>query len=275
MRAPSEGKAVAALICGIVAILLSWTIFMGVAFGIVAVVLASQFSKSCGNNGKAAGGKVCGIVGIAFSVISLVTCLTLGVLTLIVAEYAIPYELVSAGSTSPAPSVSDDAETMEARSAAEEALAKVVGKDDVVVATVAEKADRAFDNSFGCSLSDMGIDPTDFAVWLMEGSTFAIGDYDVRTYSDGTGAVVATVEARSIYGVMGALLDGLMALGGDGFISDEERNAKLAELLPQAQDQAAAERGESFLTLELVRADGVWTVDEASLENALDQVFFS
>ncbi|WP_140396469.1 hypothetical protein [Gordonibacter sp. An230] len=257
------------------AILLSWTIFMGVAFGIVAVVLASQFSKSCGNNGKAAGGKVCGIVGIAFSVISLVTCLTLGVLTLIVAEYAIPYELVSAGSTSPAPSVSDDAETMEARSAAEEALAKVVGKDDVVVATVAEKADRAFDNSFGCSLSDMGIDPTDFAVWLMEGSTFAIGDYDVRTYSDGTGAVVATVEARSIYGVMGALLDGLMALGGDGFISDEERNAKLAELLPQAQDQAAAERGESFLTLELVRADGVWTVDEASLENALDQVFFS
>lgn len=69
---PSSGKALAALLCGIFAILLSGTIFFGIVLGIIAIVLAGQYVKSFGKDSKATGGKICGIIGIILSVIALI-----------------------------------------------------------------------------------------------------------------------------------------------------------------------------------------------------------
>ena len=70
-----------------------------------------------------------------------------------------------------------------------------------------------------------------------------------------------------------ALYEELLALDGDAVASEEEWKAKVAELLPQAQSQAAAEKSESYVALDFALVNGVWTVDEDSFENALDQVF--
>lgn len=75
----SNGKAVGALVCGILAILFSASILFGIALGIVAIVLAGQAVKQAGRDGKATGGKVCGIVGIVLSVLAFVLYVVIGV----------------------------------------------------------------------------------------------------------------------------------------------------------------------------------------------------
>ena len=65
--------------CGILAILFSASILFGIALGIVAIVLAGQAVKQAGRDGKATGGKVCGIVGIVLSVLAFVLYVVIGV----------------------------------------------------------------------------------------------------------------------------------------------------------------------------------------------------
>lgn len=273
--APGSGKAVAALVCGIAAIVLSGTVILGIGLGIAAIVLASQFVKSFGKDGKATGGKVCGIVGIVLSVLAIVAYLMFGAFVMMVIEHSGSHGAVYGGATEVVPLDSSDIDTeVEAvRSAAEGALGKMAGGDAGVAALVAEKAEGAFESSTGYTLTDLGIDPAEFAAWLMEDLTFSIDDNDVYADSGGVGLAFATVEARSIYGVTEALYEELLALDGDAVASEEEWKAKVAELLPQAQSQAAAEKSESYVALDFALVNGVWTVDEDSFENALDQVF--
>lgn len=273
--APGSGKAVAALVCGIAAIVLSGTVILGIGLGIAAIVLASQFVRSFGKDGKATGGKVCGIVGIVLSVLAIVAYLMFGAFVMMVIEHSGSHGAVYGGATEVVPLDSSDIDTeVEAvRSAAEGALGKMAGGDAGVAALVAEKAEGAFESSTGYTLTDLGIDPAEFSAWLMEDLTFSIGDNDAYAHSDGVGLAFATVEARSIYGVTEALYEELLALDGDAVASEEEWKAKVAELLPQAQSQAAAEKSESYVALDFTLVNGVWTVDEDSFENALDQVF--
>ena len=63
----ANSKALIALICGIVAIVLSSSIVLGIAAGVVAIVFALQ-AKKVAPDGKATAGLVCGIIGIALSV---------------------------------------------------------------------------------------------------------------------------------------------------------------------------------------------------------------
>lgn len=63
--------AVGALICGILAIVLSFTIALGIILGIVAIVLAI-LAKHKAADGKATAGLVCGIIGIVFAILTTV-----------------------------------------------------------------------------------------------------------------------------------------------------------------------------------------------------------
>ncbi|MBO4365370.1 MAG: hypothetical protein J5804_03645, partial [Eggerthellaceae bacterium] len=71
-----NGKATGALVCGILAILTSPTIIVGIILGIVAIVLA-RGAKKKSPDGKATGGLVCGAIGLGLSVIML----AIGVIT--------------------------------------------------------------------------------------------------------------------------------------------------------------------------------------------------
>ena len=68
---PKNGKAIAALVCGILAVINAGTVVLGIILGIIAIifgVLARKNSKS----GMALGGLICGIVGIVLSFIVII-----------------------------------------------------------------------------------------------------------------------------------------------------------------------------------------------------------
>ena len=69
--AQSNGKATAALVCGIIAILASPTVFLGIILGIVAIVLA-VLSRKQSRDGKATAGLICGAIGAVLSVLLVV-----------------------------------------------------------------------------------------------------------------------------------------------------------------------------------------------------------
>ena len=65
----TNGMAVASLILGIVSVVLSWVTFVGLASGIVGLVLAIMGRKKCapGQTGMATAGLVLSIIGIVIS----------------------------------------------------------------------------------------------------------------------------------------------------------------------------------------------------------------
>ncbi len=77
-QAVSSGKAVGALVCGILAIVFSPSVIFGIILGIVALVLASSAGKIA-PDGKSKAGKVCGIIGIIISAIILIFSIVTGV----------------------------------------------------------------------------------------------------------------------------------------------------------------------------------------------------
>lgn len=66
----TDGKATAALVCGILSILFAWTVVPSLILGIVAIVLGAGALRQSPSrqNSKARAGKICGIVGTALSV---------------------------------------------------------------------------------------------------------------------------------------------------------------------------------------------------------------
>lgn len=65
---PSNGKATGALVCGILAIVFSSTIIVGIVLGIIAIVLGLKSKKQAGG-GKSIAGIVTGAIGLVLSVL--------------------------------------------------------------------------------------------------------------------------------------------------------------------------------------------------------------
>ena len=70
----SSGSGVAAMVCGIIALILCWVPFIGLVFGIVAMVLGGKGMRTLpqGKKGMAIAGFVMGIIGLVVGVIILI-----------------------------------------------------------------------------------------------------------------------------------------------------------------------------------------------------------
>lgn len=68
----SDGKAIGALVCGILSIVFAG--WVGLILGIVALVL----SRGMETNGKVKAGRICAIIGIVFSVLAVAGIVMLG-----------------------------------------------------------------------------------------------------------------------------------------------------------------------------------------------------
>ncbi len=73
-----NGKAVGALVCGICAIVFSGTIILGLVLGIIAIVLGGSALQQS-EDGKAKAGRICGIIGLVLSVVTLIISFIFGV----------------------------------------------------------------------------------------------------------------------------------------------------------------------------------------------------
>lgn len=155
-HAPSNGKAVGALVCGILAILFAWLPLLGVALGVAAIVLAGKAVRESGKDGKATGGKACGIIGIVLAVLSFV-------LYLVLFSFGTMAYLM-AGSTSTEYLSSLPTEETRANEADMEAVAaaeydRLKNKDAALVQQIAASVDKSFASAAHYGLADLGLDP--------------------------------------------------------------------------------------------------------------------
>lgn len=131
-------------------------------------------------------------------------------------------------------------------------------------------------NWVGYGTDALGIDAHAAAVWALSDLTYEIES--VYAYDDGTATVYLDTEAPSLVALVDAADDDISAYliandlsiwdGSDpGELSDAQR-AETSAIWAETLDRTE-ELDESFLSVELARTDGVWTVDEASLEEML------
>lgn len=244
----SEGKAIAALVCGILSIVFCAGTLFGLILGIVAIVLASSYVKQNGPNTKAKIGKICGIIGSILSALAFVFTMFVGCSLLAAAGGS---SLADSASNSSASSTYDDfasdsssdalsseswaadAETEEAiKQDLEPRLDAWVNQTPEGLAEVAQMSNEEFQASTGFQLSDIGIDPEEYAKWQLEGVTYEIEG----VYAWDNGSIEVGVGFQSIGGLpfqtaYEYLVQEYIEGGGD-----RNDTQKLHDLFLEAQD---------------------------------------
>lgn len=275
----SNGKAIGALICGILAILFSWLPLLGIILGIVAIVLASKSAKQFGRDGKATGGKVCGIVGIVFAVLGfifwgMVSCAVISSMD----DYADTgySELDAVINSGDSGSVSTDLTEAEqqAEAAATAELDKLVNQDEATVQYLASELDEGFTEAMDVSHTDLGIDPADLARWMLTDLTYTPDGVYVYE-EDGEGTMYADIEMRDSYAFMLNFYDKVNALNGSEEVktmTEDEAKARIGELYYEAMDETT-DMTTYYATVDLVKEGDQWVVDQDSWEEELDYMF--
>lgn len=275
----SNGKAIGALICGILAILFSWLPLLGIILGIVAIVLASKSVKQFGRDGKATGGKVCGIVGIVFAVLGfifwgMVSCAVISSMD----DYADTgySELDAVINSGDSGSVSTDLTEAEqqAEAAATAELDKLVNQDEATVQYLASELDEGFTEAMDVSHTDLGIDPADLARWMLTDLTYTPDGVYVYE-EDGEGTMYADIEMRDSYAFMMNFYDKVNALNGSEEVktmTEDEAKARIGELYYEAMDETT-DMTTYYATVDLVKEGDQWVVDQDSWEEELDYMF--
>lgn len=277
----SNGKAMGALICGVLAILFAGLPLIGIILGIVAIVMAVKAAKESGKDGKTTGGKVCGIIGIVLSVIAFILYLVIGFgLLALIAANSDDVATISPGSASsqPAPDAlgasSSSTETeQQIEQAAASQFQKLKEKDPAIVQSIATEADEALYNSAGYHLSDLGIDATTLVEWMLDDFDF---DMDgASDYQDGTGTAYADITMRDMMSFAMTFQEEVAAASeaGDFEVTDEAAlAAHFGELLQSAMDQTTGAVSD-YLSLDMEQVNGTWQVNEDSWEAALEYLF--
>lgn len=127
----------------------------------------------------------------------------------------------------------------------------------------------------GYDSTQLGIDAQAATAWALSGLTYQISG--VYAFDDGTATIYFDSKAPSLGALIDAAYDGISAYltandlgtwsGNPSALSDVQR-AETSAIWEEALKDAK-EFDESFTSIELTCVDGVWTVDEASLEEAL------
>lgn len=268
------------LVLGILSIVTAGVPVVGIALGVVALVASAKAIKRYGKDGKAVAGRVCGIVGIAFSAVVLAASVVgTAAFTSHLSESTAPSDRGSYSSSTfneedPAGYLADtDADDRAAEEAVRAELDKFAAGDPDLAAWLAAKVDELFSTS-GYSLADIGVDSRDVAEWMMADFSYEMdGSF---TFSDGTGTVYADLETRDMF----ELLEGFDTASQDMIDSgllDAMDEATMLGQFGQAfvASMGAAEdsRIDFYAAFDVVEQDGAWVVDRASWEEEIAYVF--
>lgn len=290
---PSSGKAVGALVCGILAILFSETVIVGIVLGIVALVLAGQAVRAAGKDGKTTGAKVCGVIGIVLSVLSLVAYLILfavGLAFLANYDYDYSFSHDSWSSTPPSfdgsssdGSSNDDSSAFDGPLAITEddqaALAAAVsalqnmGQDPELMAFIADEAANAFEiHTSGLTLEMVDIDPSMLAQWLAD--SVVVDESDAISLSDEdthTATVFLDVECYDMDEYINAIID-LVEEAPE--VPDDDGEAAL-QLLHDCATEAlnSTDTYEYSIAIDLTKEGDAWVADQSSLREAATLMF--
>lgn len=272
----SSGKAIGALVCGILAIVLSGFPIVGIVLGIVAIVLASKAVKEAGKNGKTTAAKICGIVGIVFAVIWFILGMMVGCASVFDAiDTTVPSSssgvISSSGdSSSSSSSLTEDEAALEAAASAR--LDELKDKDGPFVQQLATELDASLADSTGYSLTDLGVDPASFAEWMLADFSYEL---DGAYAYDETGTVYADVTLRDAYEFSRAFYDEAQAAIDAGEIATSDEAAAMASIgqIFQHAMEASTDMTTSYVSIEFTKQDGSWVIDEDAWSDELDYLF--
>ncbi len=286
---PGGGKAVGALVCGILAILFSETVIVGIILGIVALVLAGQAVRAAGKDGKTTGAKVCGIIGIVLSVLSLVAYLILFAIGLaFLADYGYNYDYSSGSFSTTTPhgsnSSSDDGgsvfdgplaitEDDQAALAAAVSALQNMDQDPELMAFIADEAANAFEyHTSGLTLEMVDIDPATLAQWLV--GSVEIDTDDAISLSDEdthTATVFLDVECYDMDEYISEIID-LVEEAPE--VPDDDGEAALQLLHDCATEAlASADTYEYSIAIDLTKEGDTWVADQSSLRETATLMF--
>lgn len=298
-----NGRALASLICGICAIVFSWTVVVSGALGIVAIVLALPCAKGLCRDARAVAGKVCGIVGILCSAAMLALYVLIGAFFLEIvyddlldARYGSPVATAPNAGTAPdagaapnadatpesadpnaMPGASQSDDVVAAKEAVKGQLEKIANPDQATLDLIAREADREFADDLGFALSEVGVDPLEFAAWLVQDMEYRLGENDVHLLQNRTGEVMASATARSYDDLARSLMPGTSVYvsperydRGGGALDDATKTS-LGQLVRSAMDGATTVA--TTFSVDVVKANGSWAVEYDEFDSIIDDVF--
>lgn len=287
---PSSGKAMGALICGILAILFSSTVLIGIILGIIAIVLAGQYVKSFGKDSKATGGKITGIIGIVFSTLALIGYIVLGVWVASVStaaydyyddyynEYTYSDEDDSFDLDSDSDGISGYGDLVDEAEAVQE-FDKIMGEikvlsDEELLSKIAESYNKDLKDWYGITLEDMGIDPKEVITFSLGEMSYELDSYSSYSYSTGDElSLDGYVACADSFDVMMAFSD--MLYEKDIYSSDlSDQDMSMVKELYLEAAKSAEPTYEKYIYFDMVKNEaGEWALEADALENVIESIF--
>lgn len=284
-RPTSDSKAVAALVCGICAILMFFIPILGLVLGIVAIVLAIVSRKTFGKSGLAIAGLVTGIIGTIFS---LLFTILLGWLAFTIAYDYSPTPFIeeleeeyghdfghhnlqfSGGAVDGTFSNEND---QAAYDAAVEVLDTVAKPTDSAKENLATSINDGFKASSQMDLSDIGIDPADIVDWMTTGTSYEITS--VSTSDDGTGQVYYTSHVHDVDDLIDVFAEKLRAFrlsrGAQG-VSDDQMKQRVGQLMEEAMAENS-DLEDTRCSLDVQEFDGKWALTSESFDRVANDFY--
>lgn len=239
-RTHNDNIALASLVCGVIGLFCSPTLIIGIALGVIAIVLASSHRKAGGTSTLATVGKVCGIIDLALAAILFILFTTVGCTTFAIVgnaalESASRAESTESGAdtiengtggttgtSEPATVELTDAEVEDISNQVAAYLDPIFAQDSEAIDELAALADGEFEEVFGFGLDEAGVGAREYVLWRLEGMNWEISS--IETYSDGTAIANITLNScyrRDVHSAFEYLMDVYVERGGD--IHDPER----------------------------------------------------
>lgn len=284
---PSNGSAVGALVCGILAIVLSGFPLVAIVLGIVAIVLAGQVAKTGFEDGKAKAGKVCGIVGIVFAIIWFLIGFIIGIGTLATLadeiEHGSPYDVPSTttpeinngtgiGSNTAVPDLSfDEAETNAVGALVDPTIDAIENPPAAYRAAWARNIDSDYELACGYSLTEMGKDPNAVIDWVLGGMTARPDGESWYAYTDGTGVIYLDVYTNDAYQLLNQTFNEIAALDNP---TKEDCSAAFDHAFNDANANPKAYVSNYYAAIGVDKQpDGSYTLNQQSLETEMNYMF--
>lgn len=241
-RTHNDNVALASLVCGVIGLFCSPTLIIGIALGVIAIVLASSHRKAGGTSTLATVGKVCGIIDLALAAILFILFTTVGCTTFAIVgnaalESASRAESTESGTdtiengngtggttgtSEPAKVELSDTEVEDISNQVAAYLDPIFAQDSEAIDELAALADSEFEEVFGFGLDEAGVGAREYVLWRLEGMSWEISS--IEAYSDGTAIANITLNScyrRDVHSAFAYLMDVYVERGGD--IHDPER----------------------------------------------------
>lgn len=280
----SSGRAIAALVCGILALLHFYLPVVGLILAIVAIVLALSSNKQFGKTGTSKGGLICGIIGgvlslaatvaTGFLIFTLVQGINAGTMGFNVDAIFRPSGAMSqSGSFDYADYLNTNEQS--AYDALSTKLTAIANGDAAAMQEIGTLADQSFQKAYGTSMASCDIDPLSYARVMTENFTYDIDTVVVTEGQSGGNYVSATLSCRDVSDVKEKFNEALTELdaGTDlSSVTSTEVAAQIGEAFNTAANNAYFAANKQ-IRVNLIQTGETWSVDQASYIEQLNTLF--